>query len=95
MAISFLAVAYLGGITTVTGAVIGGLLVSQGFLMHLVTSLFGISSDFQLLFAGLAVLVTVTANPDGIAGFFRDGSHGSCRIPRRGRSPRQRRRRRR
>jgi branched-chain amino acid transport system permease protein len=72
LAISFLAVAFLGGITTVTGAVIGGLLVSQGILMHLITSLFGISSDFQLLLAGLAVLVTVVTNPDGIAGFFRD-----------------------
>ncbi|MCK6212122.1 ABC transporter permease [Georgenia sp. EYE_87] len=75
MAISMLAVAFLGGITTVTGAVIAGLLVSQGILMHAVTSLFGISSDFQLLFAGLAVLVTVVANPSGIAGFFRDLVH--------------------
>jgi branched-chain amino acid transport system permease protein len=72
LAISFLAVAFLGGITTVTGAVIGGLLVSQGLLMHLITSAFGISSDFQLLLAGAAVLVTVITNPDGIAGFFRD-----------------------
>lgn len=72
LAISFLAVAFLGGITTVTGAVIGGLLVSQGVMMLLITSIFGISSDFQLLLAGIAVLFTVIANPDGIAGFFRD-----------------------
>jgi branched-chain amino acid transport system permease protein len=70
-AITFLGVAYLGGITTVTGAVIGGLLVSQGFMMHTVTTLFGIGSDFQTLVAGIAVVATVIGNPDGMAGFFR------------------------
>lgn len=70
-AITFLGVAYLGGITTVTGAVIGGLLVSQGFMMHTVTTLFGIGSDFQTLVAGIAVVATVIGNPDGMAGVFR------------------------
>lgn len=71
-AILFLATAYLGGITTVTGAVIGGLLMAQGLLMYTITTLFGISSDFQTLVAGIAVIATVIGNPDGIAGFFRD-----------------------
>lgn len=71
-AILFLATAYLGGITTVTGAVIGGLLMSQGVMMYTVITLFGISSDFQTLVAGIAVIATVIGNPDGIAGFFRD-----------------------
>lgn len=71
-AISFLAIAYLGGLTTVTGAVLGGMLVSQGILMYAVTTLFGIPSEFQLLLAGVAVLLTVVTNPDGMAGFFRE-----------------------
>ncbi|XPP27126.1 MAG: ABC transporter permease [Leucobacter sp.] len=79
LAISFLAIAFLGGITTVTGAVIAGMLVSQGIGMHLITTLFGIGSDFQLLIAGLAVLVTVILNPDGIAGYFRSRFAGRRR----------------
>src|SRR5699024_6736082 len=63
---------YLGGITTVTGAVIGGLLVSQGFMMYTITTWFGIASEFQTLVGGFAVLLTVVANPDGIAGFLRE-----------------------
>jgi branched-subunit amino acid ABC-type transport system permease component len=70
-AISFLAIAYLGGLTTVTGAVIGGLLATQGVMMYTVTTVFGIPSELQLLIAGVAVLTTVIGNPDGIAGFFR------------------------
>ncbi|QJU55650.1 ABC transporter permease [Herbiconiux sp. KACC 21604] len=71
-AISFLAIAYLGGITTVSGAVIGGLLVTQGVMMYTITNLLNIDSAFQTLIAGVAVLATVVGNPDGIAGFFRD-----------------------
>jgi branched-chain amino acid transport system permease protein len=71
-AISFLAIAYLGGLTTVSGAVIGGLLVTQGIMMYTITTLFGIPSEFQLLIAGIAVITTVVGNPDGMAGFFRD-----------------------
>jgi branched-chain amino acid transport system permease protein len=71
-AVAFLAVAYLGGITTVTGAVVAGALVNQGVAFHAVTTWFGLSADYQPLFAGLAVLITVVMNPEGIAGFFRD-----------------------
>ncbi|UFS59802.1 ABC transporter permease [Subtercola endophyticus] len=71
-AIAFLAIAYLGGLTTVSGAVIGGLLVTQGVMMYTITTLFGIPSEFQLLIAGVAVITTVIGNPDGMAGFFRD-----------------------
>jgi branched-chain amino acid transport system permease protein len=70
-AITFLGVAFLGGITTVSGAVLGGLLVSQGFMMYTVTTLFGIGTDFQILVAGIAVVATVIGNPDGMAGVFR------------------------
>lgn len=71
-AVAFLAVAYLGGITTVTGAVVAGALVNQGLAFHAVTTWFGLSADYQPLFAGLAVLATVVTNPEGVAGFVRD-----------------------
>ena len=68
-AISFFAVAYLGGITTVTGAILAGLLVSQGVSVHLLSSAVGIPGNYQPLLAAIGVLATVTGNPDGIAGF--------------------------
>ena len=75
-AITFLGIAFLGGITTVSGAVLGGLLVSQGFMMYTVTTLFGIGTDFQILLAGIAVVATVIGNPDGMAGVFRGVAAG-------------------
>jgi branched-chain amino acid transport system permease protein len=67
-ALSFVAFAYLGGITTVSGAVVGGLLVSGGLAIHTVTVAFGIPADYQLLVAGLALIATIMFNPLGIAG---------------------------
>ena len=67
-ALAFVAFAYLGGITTVTGAIIGGLLVTQGLGIQVGNSLFGIPVSYQQFIAGLALLQTITFNPDGIAG---------------------------
>ncbi|GII64861.1 hypothetical protein Skr01_49460 [Sphaerisporangium krabiense] len=65
--IAFFAVAVLGGVGTVGGALVGGLLVAQGLLFHAVTTWFGIGPDYQPLFAGLAVILTVIGSPDGVA----------------------------
>ncbi|MDW5594866.1 ABC transporter permease [Conexibacter stalactiti] len=70
-AVSFLAVAYLGGITTVTGAVIAALGVTQGVMFHLTTSVFGIPSEYYMLAGGLGVVTAVLAEPEGAAGVFR------------------------
>lgn len=67
-ALSFVAFAYLGGITTVSGAVVGGLLVSGGLAIHAVTEWVGVPVDYQLLLAGLALIATIMFNPLGIAG---------------------------
>jgi branched-chain amino acid transport system permease protein len=72
-ALSFVAFAYLGGITTVSGAVVGGLLVSGGLAIHTVTVAFGIPVDYQLLVAGLALIATIMFNPLGIAGALQSG----------------------
>ena len=67
-ALGFVAFAYLGGITTVSGAVVGGLLVTEGLVIHAVNSWFGVPVSYQLLVAGLALILTIMFNPVGIAG---------------------------
>ncbi len=63
-----MAFAYLGGITTVSGAVVGGLLVTEGLVIHAVNVWFGVPISYQLLVAGLALILTIMFNPTGIAG---------------------------
>lgn len=65
--LSLVAFAYLGGITTIRGAVLGGLLISQGLLSYALNHFLGISVDLQLVLAGVLLVVTVITNPDGVA----------------------------
>jgi branched-chain amino acid transport system permease protein len=66
-ALGFVAYAYLGGITTIRGAAIGGLLVGEGLAIHAINKWFGVPVSYQLLIAGLALIATIIANPGGIA----------------------------
>ena len=84
-ALAFVAFAYLGGITTVSGAVLGGLLVSGGLVIHAVNVYLGVPVDYQLLFAGLALILTIMFNPIGIAGVLVPGL---ARLPLPGRAGR-------
>jgi ABC-type branched-subunit amino acid transport system permease subunit len=67
-ALGFVAFAYLGGITTVSGAIVGGLLVTEGLVIHAVNKWFGVPVSYQLLVAGIALILTIMFNPVGIAG---------------------------
>jgi branched-chain amino acid transport system permease protein len=69
--LTFLAFAYLGGISSVTGAIIGGFLVAQGIMFTALKNWFGVPDEFTPLLGGLGLIVTAVANPDGIAGAFR------------------------
>jgi branched-chain amino acid transport system permease protein len=71
-ALGFVAFAYLGGITTVSGAILGGMLVTEGLAIHAVNRWFGVPVDYQLLVAGLALILTIVFNPQGIAGAASD-----------------------
>jgi ABC-type branched-subunit amino acid transport system permease subunit len=82
-ALGFVAFAYLGGITTVSGAIAGGMLVTEGLVIHAVNDWFGVPVSWQLLIAGLALILTIMFNPIGIAGA---ASHGIRRQLGRGRS---------
>ncbi|MEV4420956.1 ABC transporter permease [Patulibacter sp. NPDC049589] len=66
--LSFLAFAYMGGISSVTGAVIGGLLVTNGLVFTALREWVGLGPDYAVLVGGLGLVLTVVANPDGIAG---------------------------
>ncbi|MGW1143868.1 ABC transporter permease [Streptomyces sp. NPDC002454] len=73
-ALAFVAFAYMGGITTVSGAAVGGLLVSGGLVITLVQNLTGLPTAWELLFGGVALILTVTTSPAGIVGTRLPGS---------------------
>jgi branched-chain amino acid transport system permease protein len=68
IALGFVAFAYIGGITMVSGAVIGGLVATEGLVPHFFEDLLGISGNWTLLVGGLLLIVTLIQNPDGVAG---------------------------
>jgi branched-chain amino acid transport system permease protein len=72
----FIAFAYVGGITTVTGALIGGLTAADGLLITGIRKATGLPANWALVFGGVALIVTVIANPAGVAGALRQQFRG-------------------
>jgi branched-chain amino acid transport system permease protein len=68
IALGFVAFAYVGGITMVSGAVFAGLISVEALVPYALEKWFGVSGNYALLFAGLALIVTLIQNPDGVAG---------------------------
>jgi branched-chain amino acid transport system permease protein len=64
-ALTFVAFAYLGGITIVRGALVGALL-APGALGALVMSKLGISSVYLLIIGGIGLIIAVVSAPEGI-----------------------------
>jgi branched-chain amino acid transport system permease protein len=66
-----IALAYLGGITMVSGAIFAGLITTEGLFPHIFDK-WVLPQDkvgpWTLLVAGGALLITLIVNPDGIAG---------------------------
>jgi branched-chain amino acid transport system permease protein len=65
-ALEFVAFAYLGGITTVRGALVGALL-APGALAALVMSDLNISSVYLLIIGGLGLIIAIVTAPEGVA----------------------------
>jgi ABC-type branched-subunit amino acid transport system ATPase component/branched-subunit amino acid ABC-type transport system permease component len=65
--VSFLAFAYLGGITAVSGAIIGGAFAPLGIGFVISDRLLNVGTVYSLI-AGLGVILTAIFNPIGIAG---------------------------
>lgn len=65
--LTLIAFAYIGGITTVRGAVMGGLMITQGLFSYIINHYLGISITYQAIIGGVLLIVTIVFNPDGIA----------------------------
>ena len=68
IALGFVAFAYIGGITMVSGAVVGGLVATEGLIPYTIEEALNISGNWTLLVGGLILIFTLIQNPDGIAG---------------------------
>jgi branched-chain amino acid transport system permease protein len=66
--LGLIAFAYFGGITMVSGAVIAGVGATEGLFPHAFDKWFGLSGNWALLVGGVALIVTLIVNPEGIAG---------------------------
>ncbi len=67
-ALSLIAIAYVGGITMVSGAIFAGLISVEALFPYAFEKWFGISGNWALLFAGVTLILTLVQNPDGVAG---------------------------
>jgi ABC-type branched-subunit amino acid transport system permease subunit len=67
LALTFIAFAYVGGITSVRGGVLGGLGVTSGILSLVLQNGLGIPVDYQLLVGGVALVMIVVTQPAGLA----------------------------
>jgi branched-chain amino acid transport system permease protein len=68
--VALLAVVYLGGITSISGAVFAGMLITGGFAFQISHRLFH-AGRFDTLFSGVGLVLTVLLNPEGVSGFVR------------------------
>jgi branched-chain amino acid transport system permease protein len=68
IALGFVAFAYVGGITMVSGAVFGGLIATSGLIPHVFEAELGISGTWTLLVAGITLILNLVLFPDGVAG---------------------------
>jgi branched-chain amino acid transport system permease protein len=69
----FFAYAYLGGISSVAGAIVGGVIASGGLLWTFLLNVVGVSADFTFLLGGLGLIVAAIFTPEGAAGWVRGG----------------------
>ena len=67
-ALGLIAFAYVGGITMISGAFVAGLISTSGLTSYALDKWFGLSGNWALLFAGVALIVTLIMNPEGVAG---------------------------
>jgi branched-chain amino acid transport system permease protein len=69
-----LAVAYLGGITSVSGAVTAGVVAASGIAFFATGKLVGTFGKWEALISGVLLIVMTIRNPEGIAGAIRSSA---------------------
>jgi branched-chain amino acid transport system permease protein len=67
-----LAVAYLGGITSVSGAVTAGVMATSGVAFFAMGEVMGAFGTWQAFIGGVLLIVTTIQYPQGIAGALRE-----------------------
>lgn len=67
VSVTFIAVAYIGGIARVSGAVVGGLLVATGGLVPVFLEQTINLGRYEVLLGGVGLIVMAIAHPDGLA----------------------------
>jgi branched-chain amino acid transport system permease protein len=72
--LSALAVAYLGGITSVSGAVTAGIVTTAGVAFFGMTQIIGSLGPWGTMIGGVLLIFTAIQNPEGIAGAIRSGA---------------------
>jgi ABC-type branched-subunit amino acid transport system ATPase component/ABC-type branched-subunit amino acid transport system permease subunit len=75
--VSLLAFAYLGGITSISGAFVAGTFAPLGLgfvlMTHVVAERIDALDDFYFLIGGIGLITTAIFNPQGIAGAIAEG----------------------
>ncbi|WP_232716532.1 branched-chain amino acid ABC transporter permease/ATP-binding protein [Gordonia metallireducens] len=66
LGISLFAVMYIAGITSITGGILAGLMAPGG-LLYILVDRFLHAGEYYTLISGILLIVSVMANPDGIA----------------------------
>jgi ABC-type branched-subunit amino acid transport system permease subunit len=74
--VSALAIAYLGGISTVSGAAWAGVLTTGGFGFRILERLTHLG-QYEPLIAGAGLVLTAVLNPNGVAGAMRQTMTGA------------------
>jgi branched-chain amino acid transport system permease protein len=69
--LTVLAFAYLGGISTVSGAVTAGIVSSAGVAFYGMSQVIGGLGTWEAFIGGVLLIFTAIQNPEGIAGAFR------------------------
>jgi branched-chain amino acid transport system permease protein len=69
-----LAIAFLGGISRVSGAIVAGILITGGLMSQVLESLFHMGS-YEPLISAVGLVLTAVLNPNGIAGAVADSFH--------------------
>ena len=69
-----LAVAYLGGITSVSGAVTAGVLAASGVAFYGMSEVIGGLGPWETLIGGVLLILTAILNPEGVAGGFQEAA---------------------
>lgn len=66
--LTFLAFAYLGGIASVSGAILAGIIVPNGLNFTFLENILHIDPGYATLIGGIGLIITAIRNPEGLAG---------------------------